>query len=483
MQNSNNVVVTGSSGYVGGRLVPRLLDYGYNVRVLVRNPKRIKDKVWFDQVDVFKGDVLDESSLSGLFDGISCAYYLIHSMESSNDFVRTDLRAASNFARVSKRENLSRIVYLGGLADENSKLSTHLRSRQDTGKALSQFETQVIELRSSVIVGSGSLSFEMVRNLTERIPIMICPQWVYTKTQPIAISNVLQYLVDSLKIKDKSDLVIEIGGKDVLTYGDMIKKYAYSRHLKRYLIPVPVLTPKLSSYWVHWTTPLSANITKPLVEGLKNESIVNCSKAGIYFPDIKLLPYSEAVSRATSNFKKRAIETSWSDSLVSSNGNDSEVSSVLSEGLIVETRKSNINAKESEVFNAISSIGGENGWYYANFLWVIRGYIDLLFGGVGLRRGRRHPFKLRQGDALDFWRVEKVIKNKIIILKAEMKLPGKAWLEYELVNTNEGVNLFQRAYFMPRGLWGLTYWYSLYPLHKIIFRGLINEIKNKSERK
>ncbi|MBE27808.1 MAG: NAD(P)-dependent oxidoreductase [Euryarchaeota archaeon] len=477
----NKILVTGSSGYVGGRLVPKLLNLNFSVRVLVRNPQRIENKIWFNNVDVFKGNVLNQKSIDGLFEGVEVAYYLIHSMENKKDFVESDLKAANNFAKLASQEGVKKIIYLGGLADQTAKLSDHLRSRLDTGKELAKYNTKVIEFRANVIVGSGSLSFEMIRNLTERIPIMICPQWVYTKTQPIAISNILEYLIGALNLKIDKSLIIEIGGRDILTYGEMIREYAKVRSLNRYLIPIPVLTPKLSSYWVHWTTPLSANITKPLVEGLKNESIVKSDLAIKYFPKINLLSYTQAVKEAILNLNKKSIETSWTDSLVSSNGNDSQVTSVLKEGLIIETRKVKVNSSRDSIFNTVTSIGGDNGWYYANFLWSIRGYIDLLVGGVGLRRGRRHPSKLRQGDALDFWRVEKIIPNKLLRLKAEMKLPGKAWLEYEISGSDSEVILLQKAYFMPTGLFGLLYWYGLYPLHKVIFSGLVNKIKNKSE--
>ncbi len=480
---SKKILVTGASGYVGGRLVSKLLKKGYSVRVLIRNPERIKDKLWYNKVDVFKGNVLDQDSLVGALSGIDVAYYLIHSMEANKDFVKSDIIGASNFAKFANEEKIEKIIYLGGLARENAKLSSHLKSRIDTGKELSMYGVNVLEFRANVIVGSGSLSFEMIRNLTERIPLMICPQWVYTKTQPIAIANVLDYLLEALNIQISKNTVIEIGGKDVLTYGEMIKKYAKIRGLKRYLVPVPVLTPKLSSYWVHWTTPLSANITKPLVEGLRNESVVRDKKARFMFPDIDLLSYNKAVEDAILNLDKKSIETYWSDSLTSSNGNDYKVNSVMREGLIIEIRKVQINSSSENVFKTVSSIGGDNGWFYANFLWSLRGYLDLLFGGVGLRRGRRHPSNLKQGDALDFWRVEKIILNKLLRLKAEMKLPGKAWLEYELVKDKNGTNLFQRAYFMPTGLFGLIYWYSLYPLHKIIFKGLVNAIKDKVEVK
>ena len=473
------ILVTGSTGYVGGRLVPKLLAEGYKVRVLARNPERIKNKAWFNDVEVHQGDILKPETINGLFNEIDVAYYLIHSMQGHKNFEKVDLFAADTFAKIASKENLKKIIYLGGLADDSMQLSKHLKSRLDTGKKLSNYGANIIEFRANVIVGSGSLSFEMIRNLTERIPVMICPQWVYTKTQPIAISNVIEYLISALNISIPDNQIIEIGGRDVFTYGDMIRQYAKVRKLKRFLIPVPVLTPKLSSYWVHWTTPLSANITRPLVQGLKNESIVKSNTAKKYFPDIKLLTYSESVKRAVFNFDNKSIETCWSDSLSSSKGNDNQVTSINQEGLITETRFIKIISHKSKIFNFVTSIGGDRGWLYANFLWSIRGYIDLMFGGVGLRRGRRHPYDLKQGDALDFWRVEKIIPNKLLRLKAEMKLPGKAWLEYEILDRKNDCQLIQRAYFMPTGLFGLIYWYSLYPLHKIIFRGLINNIKKE----
>ena len=475
------ILVTGATGYVGGRLISELLNNNYSIRVLVRNPERLKNKHWYNKVEIHKGNVLDKNSLNGLFKDIHTAYYLIHSMENYKNFEKTDLIAANTFSKVAKKEDLKKIVYLGGLAEDKNNLSKHLKSRHDTGKELSSHGIDVTEFRASVIVGSGSLSFEMIRNLTERIPVMICPKWVYTKTQPISISNVLDYLIGVLNTELPNNQIIEIGSKDILTYGEMIKQYAQVRNLKRILISVPVLTPKLSSYWVHWTTPLSANITRPLVEGLKNESIIKNNLANKYFPNINLLSYKESVKRAISNFNNKSIETSWSDSLISSRGNDNVVSSSLKEGMIIEDRRIEINKSKEIIFNYILSIGGANGWLYANFLWVLRGYIDLIFGGVGLRRGRRDPLELKQGDALDFWRVEKIINNKLLRLKAEMKLPGEAWLEYEILKLKNNYQLVQKAYFMPTGLLGLFYWYSLYPIHKIIFRGLIKKIKREIE--
>ena len=480
--NVKKVLVTGSTGYVGGRLVPKLLELGYKVRVLVRNPERLKNRAWYDKVDIYQGDVLKSDSLTSLFDDIDIAYYLIHSMSHSKNFDETDLDAANNFCKSAKGSNLKKIIYLGGLGDSDTALSKHLKSRQNTGNALRESGIDITEFRAGVIVGSGSLSFEMIRNLSERIPVMICPKWIYTKTQPIAISNIIDYLIGTIMLDLPINQIFEIGGKDVLSYGDMIKEYSKIRKLKRYLIPVPVLTPALSSYWVHWTTPLSANITRPLVESLKNESIVNNKLAGNYFSNIKLISYKQAVNIALENLNKEIVETSWSDSLSSSEGKDLIVDIISIEGLIVEKRSRIINNSKKNIFSYLMSLGGKNGWLYANILWVIRGYIDLLVGGVGLRRGRRNPAELKQGDALDFWRVEKLILNKLIRLKAEMKLPGSAWLQYEIISiNNDKCELIQSAYFAPRGLGGLAYWYLLYPIHKIIFSGLIKTIGERVE--
>ena len=475
------ILVTGATGYIGGRIVPVLLENGFSIRVLARNPKRLQNKPWYDDVEVFDGDVLNKSSMVGLFEDVDTALYLIHSMASYDDFDSTDIKAAKNFSSIAKNEGLKRIIYLGGLADKNSNLSKHLSSRIETGDELRNSGINIIEFRASVIVGSGSLSFEMIRHLSERLPVMICPKWVYTKTQPIAIRNVLDYILKTIQLKLNKNYIFEIGGKDVLSYGDMIKEYSSERKLNRFLVPIPFLTPNLSSYWVHWTTPLSANITRPLVEGLKNESIIKKHIKEDFFKNIKLLNYKEAVSEALKCLETENVATSWSDSISSSKGRDGQELELQSkEGMIVESRKILINATAEKIYMFLCSIGGDKGWLYANFLWVIRGYIDLLLGGVGLRRGKRNQTKINQGDALDFWRVERIESNKLIRLKAEMKLPGVAWLEYKI---DDNSNLIQTAYFAPKGLLGLTYWYSLYPIHKIIFRGLLNSIKLNVEKK
>ena len=479
---SKNILITGSTGYVGGRLVPKLLERGYNIRVLVRNPERLKNRSWHRKVEIFKGDVLQLETLSELFKNIDLAYYLIHGMSDAHDFETTDVKAASNFCLAAKSYPIKKIIYLGGLAESNGKLSKHLSSRHKTGEALRESGIDITEFRAGVIVGSGSLSFEMIRNLCERLPVMICPKWVYTKTQPIAISNVLEYLVDIIITEIPINEIIEIGGKDVLSYGDMMRQYSIVRKLNRYLIPVPVLTPTLSSYWVHWTTPLSAKITRPLVQSLKNESVVKNKNAAEYFQNINLISYRSAVELALETLNNELVETSWSDSLSSSGSLDITVDIKSIEGLIIEKRSLIINSNDKKVFSYLMTLGGNNGWLYANFLWIIRGYIDLLVGGVGLRRGRRNSTELKQGDTLDFWRVEKLVANTLLRLKAEMKLPGKAWLQYEIIPINKNkCNLIQSAFFEPKGLGGLAYWYFLYPIHKIIFNGLIKTVGERVE--
>ena len=484
------ILVTGATGYVGGRLIPKLLQLGFEVRILARNPDRIKNRSWYSDVEIFTGDVLNKDSLKGLFTNIDTAFYLIHSLSQGNNFNHADIEAAENFSQVAQAEKLNKIIYLGGLAEGSDHLSEHLLSRQKTGEILRNSDIDITEFRSGVIVGSGSLSFEIIRNLTERLPIMICPKWVYTKTQPISIENVLEYLIHSVSTDTPKNSIFEIGGDNVLSYGDMIRRYALIRGLSRLLIPVPVLTPKLSSYWIHWTTPVSAKMTRPLVEGLKNESIVHDKKAQQYFPQISLINYDDAVKLALSNLDDQDIETSWSDSLSSSNGQDDPIESISLQndnivdyneisGMLQDKKIITIEKSSASIFTFLSTLGGETGWLYGNLLWKIRGYIDLFFGGVGLRRGRRDPMVLNQGDALDFWRIEKIIENKLIRLKAEMKVPGKAWLQYDIVENKNNCKLTQTAFFAPKGLLGLLYWYSLFPIHIFIFKGMIKAIKNR----
>jgi hypothetical protein len=341
----------------------------------------------------------------------------------------------------------------------------------------------VTEFRAAVIVGSGSLSFEMIRYLTERLPVMICPKWVFTRTQPIAIRNVLDYLVAALECPASAGRILEIGGRDVLTYSEMMTGYAQARGLKRHLLAVPVLTPRLSSYWVHLVTPIPANIAQPLIKGLGNEVIVRDATARQLFPLIELFNYETAVRLALEKLDSRGVETAWTDALTSSQGDKTPVSLISSEGMIIERRQRTVSTKTDAVYQSFSQLGGARGWLYMDWAWQLRGMVDRLFGGVGMRRGRRDSEALRVGDTLDFWRVEAVEPGRLIRLRAEMRVPGRAWLEFKaLPQTNGQTLLTQTAFFEPKGLFGLLYWYALYPIHSLIFSGMIRKIAESSQR-
>ena len=475
------ILVTGATGYVGGRLVPRLLEAGYSVRVLVRDPSRLQGRPWVDQVEVVRGDVFDATTLLPAMMGVSAAYYLVHSMQKVTDsqagFHQRDLRAARNFGQIATATQVQRIIYLGGLGDPDADLSRHLRSRQATGEALREFGIPVTEFRAAIIVGSGSASFEMIRNLTERLPAMICPVWVGTRVQPIAIRNVLEYLVAALETPESAGRIIEIGGADVMNYGDMMSGYARLRGLRRLLIPVPILTPRLSSYWVHWVTPIPGEIARPLIEGLRNEVVVRDDSACRIFTEIEPMDYETAVLRALARLDAGHIETTWSDALAASLGDAAPVTFQVRDGMMMERRQRLVDASPAAVFSAFMLIGGEGGWPAFNWAWQVRGIADRLVGGVGTRRGRRDFDSLRVGDALDFWRVEAVEQDRLLLLRAEMKLPGDAWLQFEAVEEADGRTLLlQTAFFAPVWLFGLIYWYSLYPVHGPIFSRMIETL-------
>lgn len=471
------VLVTGVTGYIGGRLVPQLIEAGYLIRVLVRDRHRLQGRAWLSQVEVVEGDVLDPASLQAAMSGVALAYYLVHSMSGSTDFDRRDLQAARNFGDAAYTNGLERIIYLGGLGDPQSDLSKHLRSRQQTGQALTESGVPVTEFRAAIVVGSGSISFEMIRYLTERLPVMICPRWVFTRVQPIAIRDVLTYLVAALETPESAGRIIEIGGSEVLTYGDMMWGYARVRGLQRWLLSVPVLTPRLSSYWVHLVTPIPASIARPLIDGLRNEVVVRDSIGRDLFPQVQPMDYKSAVSLALSDLEARHIETSWSDALVNSQGDIVPVMLSTQEGMIIERRQQMVPVPQTAVFKMVSRLGGQTGWLYLNWAWRVRGWIDRIVGGVGLRRGRRDPETIRIGDAIDFWRVESVEPDKHLRLRAEMKLPGRAWLQFETLPHEAGqTRLVQTAFFAPKGLLGLVYWYALYPVHRMIFAGMIRNL-------
>ncbi|MFZ1730285.1 MAG: SDR family oxidoreductase [Bacteroidota bacterium] len=474
---NRSILVTGATGYIGGRLVAKLLEKGYRVRCMVRDPSRLQGRPWQNAVEIVEGDVLDADSLEPAMRGVSTAYYLIHSLASGSDFHERDLQAARNFSAAAEKGGIERIIFLGGLAATSPELSEHLRSRQQSGDALRTTDIPVTEFRAGVIVGSGSLSFEMIRYLSERLPVMICPRWVFTRTQPIGIREVLEYLAAALEVPESAGRTIEIGGADVITYGDMMKIYAEVRGLKRLLLQVPVLTPRLSSYWVNIVTPIPAVIARPLIEGLRNENIVHEHSARELFPAINPVGYRESVARALARLNADTIETMWSDALSSSQGDIPPVKLTVQEGMIMERRQREVSASAADVFAVFAGIGGERGWFAWNWAWEVRGFIDKIVGGVGLRRGRRHPDELRVGEALDFWRVELVKPGQLLRLRAEMLVPGKAWLQFEAEPRGDGRALLsQTAFFAPKGLAGWLYWYLLYPMHALIFNGLIKQI-------
>jgi uncharacterized protein YbjT (DUF2867 family) len=480
--NPRKILVTGATGYVGGRLIPRLVEAGYLVRALVRDPSRLQGRPWSERVEVIVGDVLKPETLVPAMAGLEAAYYLIHSMSDSANFHERDMKAAHNFALAARAAGVKRLIYLGGLGDPAADLSRHLRSRHHTGEALRQPGVPVTEFRAAIIVGSGSLSFEMIRNLTERLPVMICPRWVFTRTQPIGIHNVLDYMVASLETPESTGQIIEIGGPKVLTYAEMMLGYARVRGLRRWLIPVPVLTPRLSSYWVHWMTPVPAAIARPLIEGLRNEVVVRDDKARHIFGQIQPVDYETAVSQALEQLESGYIETGWSDALVTSQGDLTPVVLTQTQGLIIERRQQIVAAPPAAVFRIFSGLGGKRGWLYANWAWQLRGLLDHLVGGVGLRRGRRNPDEVRVGDALDFWRVEAIEPDHLLRLRAEMKVPGLAWLQFETESqASDGTALVQTAFFAPKGLFGQLYWYLLYPIHRLIFSGMIKRVGWRAE--
>lgn len=474
------ILVTGASGYIGGRLVTRLLADGHQVRCMARDPSRLEGRMWRG-VEIVAGDALVPESLGPAVAGMDAAYYLIHSLAAGEaGFEDMDLAAARNFGEAASRAGVRQVIYLGGLGDGHTALSKHLRSRQETGDALRATGVPVTEFRAAVIVGSGSLSFEMIRYLTERVPVMITPRWVNIRCQPIAVRDVIAYLAAALERPESRGRVFEIGGPEVLTYGGMMLGYARMRGLRRWLVPVPVLTPRLSSYWVDLVTPIPKAYARTLVAGMTNEVIVRDDAAARLF-GIPPTPYAEAVRLALGRIERGEVETSWADSFPSS-PRQPGVSLEEREGRVFERRTVSVAASAARVFGVFTGIGGRRGWFYATFLWHLRGLLDRLVGGVGMRRGRRHPDELRPGDALDFWRVESVEPGRSLRLRAEMKVPGRAWLVFEVRDEGEGLSrMVQTAVFEPRGLFGVLYWYALYPLHQVIFSGMANEIRRRAE--
>ncbi len=476
------ILVTGATGYVGGRLVPRLLEAGYAVRVFARSLSRLQGREWADQVEMVRGDVFQPESLAPALAGIDAAYYLIHSMSDSADFSHRDTLAAENFAQAAKAANVGRIIYLGGLGSSDAELSPHLRSRQQTGEALRRAGVPVTEFRAAVIVGSGSVSFEMVRNLAERFPVMVFPRWVFTPTQPIAIRNVLEYLIAALSVAESAGQIIEIGGSDVLTYADMLTRYAKARRMTRRIFTAP-LPRNLPTAWISWVTPIPPNIVRPLIQGLRTEVRVREDTAQRLFPDIQLLDYDTAVNLALTRIRQGEVETLWSDAVFSSQGDIPPVYLAEEQGMLLERRQLTIDAPAEAIYKVFTGLGGNRGWLILDWVWRLRGWLDRLVGGVGFRQGRRDADDVRAGDAIDFWRVEAVEPGRSMLLRAEMKMPGRGWLQFKATPLADGrAHLVQTAFFAPKGLWGPVYWYALYPIHGVIFGNMVREIGRRAEK-
>jgi len=466
------VLVTGATGYVGGRLVPALVDRGYRVRCLVRRPNEARSRLPRD-AEVVGGDLRDRATLGPTMAGVDTAFYLVHALASGGDLWREETEAARNFATAAESAEIRRIVYLGGLAAEGA-VSPHLATRQEVGRILRATRVVTIEFRASIILGSGSLSFELIRALVERLPVMVTPKWVSREAQPIAIEDVIAYLLGSIEIPVDGSEQIEIGGGDRASYRDLMREYARRRGLHRAMVKVPVLTPWLSGLWLALVTPLNARIGRQLLEGMRSDSVVTSNRARELFPQIRPRGYREAIRRALANEDREFAETHWSDAM-SSGVPAKSWHGVRFGARRIDSRAVDLDTSPVQAFAPVARIGGTSGWYYANALWRLRGLIDLAAGGIGLGRSRRHPEQLRPGDSLDFWRVEAVEPNRLLRLRAEMRLPGRAWLQFEV--TGDGpVVLRQTATFEPAGLFGLLYWYSLYPLHAAMFKGMLAAI-------
>lgn len=470
------ILLTGATGYVGGRLLHALLERGERIRCLARRPEALPSA---PGLEVVAGDVLDANAVRRALDGVETAYYLIHSLGSS-EFEDRDRRAAATFARAAREAGVARIVYLGGLG-EGADLSSHLASRQEVGSILASTGVETIEFRASIVLGSGSLSFEMIRALVERLPVLVTPRWVWTRAQPIAVEDVVAYLVEALDLESRGSKVFEIGGADVATYGELMREYARQRGLRRLLVRVPVLTPRLSSLWLGLVTPVYARVGRKLIESLPNETIVRDRSADERF-GVRPRGYREAIARSLANEDRELAETLWSDALSAGEGGERE-SAGRPRGRLIDSRTVEVPVPPARAFAPIRRIGGKAGWYYGNTLWQLRGFLDLLAGGVGLRRGRRDPETPVVGSPLDFWRVEAYEPDRLLRLRAEMRLPGRAWLQFEVDGDERRSLIRQTAIYDPVGLAGLVYWYALLPLHELVFRGMLAAIARQSESK
>jgi uncharacterized protein YbjT (DUF2867 family) len=483
------VLVTGATGYIGGRLVRELLTHGYRVRVLVRDAHRLQDYPWRESVEIFEGDATKTGVLDEALADIDLAYYLLHALMVSEDFEKVEEQLARDFGIAAKNNNVKRIVYLGGITTGDENLSPHMSARAITGEILRASGVPTIELRAGVVIGSGSASFEMLRHLTERLPIMVTPKWLKNRIQPIAIRDVLRYLVGSATIDEKVNRDFDIGGPEVFTYMEMMQIYASVAGLrKRIIIPLPVLTPKLASGWIGLVTPVPVTLAKRLVASLKHEVVARNDEIRKYVPDAPggLTDFRKAVSLALTRVRDLEVETRWSSAQTP--GTHSEPlptdPSWAGGSLYKDERRFVSNDSIDQVWERVEAIGGDNGYSTATWAWELRGLMDRFVGGVGLRRGRRDPLKLREGESLDFWRVESIDRPRLLRLRAEMKLPGLAWLEFRVEKNADGKTLLtQRALYHPRGLFGHLYWWAVFPMHGIVFPSMAKKLARQSATK
>jgi uncharacterized protein YbjT (DUF2867 family) len=474
-------LVTGASGYVGGRLVRDLVREGKKVRVFVRDPKKIKQHPWVDRVEVVQGTATSSQDLDRALAGVHTAYYLLHSINVSTDFESVEAEMAKRFADSAEAAHVKQIIYLGGIANDENR-SRHLTSRMDTGTNLASSSVPVLELRAGIIIGSGSASFEMLRHLTHRLPIMTTPKWVSNRTQPIAIRDVLYYLRSAANLEKPQDRICDIGGPEVVTYAEMMQKFSKLAGLrKRIIIQVPVLTPKLSSLWIGFVTPVPTSLARPLVESLISEVVADPHKSVteiIPLPPEGLLTVSQAIELALTRVAENHVDSRWSDAAQPTAPWQKAQSDPdwAGELMLKDHREITTDVPGAKIWEQIEGIGGEHGWFGSGWLWYLRGLLDRMVGGVGLRRGRRDPVHLRTGDSVDFWRVEEIEHGKRLRLYAEMVLPGKAWLEFTLTEKNGLTFVTQDASFAPRGLGGQLYWYAVSPFHYFIFPTMLRNI-------